>query len=491
MKIDNIFFKFLIVISILLLIGLVNSNISEMFQEGRILVNNRENMRFCNSLNSLNCDLKKCVFSKTEHKCNAINENLYTDSETLNEFYKENRVFKGLESDEVRVIENPTPFLSKLNLFKFNGSQTPGYIFISEFYGNNTSVGLFFSFNEFSGTTMPLITSDNWSVNIRKEILNEESTYYIEFNFIDDAELYSHPGKLEPGDKFYFFGMNLTRTKLTLYVMNQDLLNSDKFAVRYNNGETYSITDVLKEKVDTRTTSMFIGCNLERTKFFNGYIGKFDITKNQRTINDLKRLSAFFSPTTIDYNELDSGKNLNELQINTERDPRKPSKIQVSITLSDNIAELFWLPPEEGKDSISTYIIIMIIDEKDVKYLFYDKFSCQKCYKKIHDLEYNKRYQLNVIAVNDNGLGNIDKNDFILVEPVPPPPLVDQSLTGFSKNPDKIACNPDGTYNIGKSCFKNEGIVAQINDDVHDILVNHLENRDSYALKPNIDLIEK
>ena len=72
----------------------------------------------------------------------------------------------------------------------------------------------------------------------------------------------------------------------------------------------------------------------------------------------------------------------------------------------------------------------MIIDEKDVKYIFYDDFACQKCHKRIHDLEYNKNYHFNVIAVNDNGLGNIVKEEFILVSPVPPPPLVDQSLTG-------------------------------------------------------------
>ena len=491
MKIDNIFFKFLIVIAILLLIGLVNSNLSEMFQVKPIIQVSRETMKYCNSLNSLNCDLQKCVYSKNERKCNAINENLYTDSERLNEFYKENIVFVGLESDEVREIEEPTPYLRKLNLFKFNGSKKPAYIFISEFYGYNTSIGLFFSFEEFTGETMPLITSDNWSVYIRKQTIVDKITYSIEFKFIDDFSMFSHPATLTPGENFYFFGINLTRTQITLYVMGTDLLNSDKFAVRYNNGETYEITDELKEKIDTRTTSIFIGSNLERNKFFDGYIGKFDVSKNQRTINDLKRLSAFFSRTNIDFNELDSGKSIEELQIETEKDIRKPSKIHLSITLSDNTAELYWLPPEVGKDSLTTYIIIMIIDESDVKYLFYDKPNCERCYKKINDLEFNKKYHFNVIAVNENGLGNIDKNEFILVEPVPPPPLIDQSLTGFSKTPDKIACNPDGTYNIGKSCFKNEGIVAQVNDDVHDILLSHLENRDSYALKPNIDLIEK
>ena len=60
MKIDNIFFKFLIVIAILLLIGLVNSNISEMFQEGNSRISvDRENMKFCNNLNSVNCNLTK------------------------------------------------------------------------------------------------------------------------------------------------------------------------------------------------------------------------------------------------------------------------------------------------------------------------------------------------------------------------------------------------------------------------------------------------
>ena len=71
MKIDNIFFKFLIVIAILLLIGLVNSNLSEMFQAKPIIQVSRETMKYCNSLNSLNCDLQKCVYSKNERKCNV------------------------------------------------------------------------------------------------------------------------------------------------------------------------------------------------------------------------------------------------------------------------------------------------------------------------------------------------------------------------------------------------------------------------------------
>ena len=62
----------------------------------------------------------------------------------------------------------------------------------------------------------------------------------------------------------------------------------------------------------------------------------------------------------------------------------------------------------------------MIIDQKDVKDIFYDD-SLSKMSKKITDLEYNKTYHFNVIAVNDNGLGNIVKDEFILVQPVPPP----------------------------------------------------------------------
>lgn len=495
MKIDNIFFKFLIVISILLLIILVHRNIREMFQESNkdesSIKTDREIMEYCNLKSSLDCDLKKCVYSIVDQKCNAINNNLYTDSERVNEFYKESIVEKGLSKDDIREIIKPTPFLPVLDLLKFHGIQKPGYIFVSEFYGNNTSIALFFQFNAFASEEMPFITSDNWNLYITRQERNGKNVYFIEFKFYDDFETYSHPAIIEPGEKFYFLGLNISRTKLTLYLMNRDLLNSNEFVTRYSKGETYDLSKDLIEKIDTRTTSLFIGTDLQREKFFNGYIGKFDISKNQRTINDLKRLSKFFSREQTNYNELDQGSNISALGIDTQRDTRIPSKITLSITLDDNTVELFWLPPEEGDDSITLYVIVMIIDEKDVKYIFYDDAACQKCHKKIHDLEYNKTYHFNVIAVNDNGLGNIVKDEFILVKPVPPAPLIDQSLTGFSKNPDKIACNPDGTYNIGKSCFKNEAIVATINDDVHDILMDHLKNRDSYNLKPNIQLVEE
>ena len=56
------------------------------------------------------------------------------------------------------------------------------------------------------------------------------------------------------------------------------------------------------------------------------------------------------------------------------------------------IIRVIWLPPEEGKDSITMYVIIMII-EKDVRYIFYDDFACQKCHKK-YIQRYNKNYPL-------------------------------------------------------------------------------------------------
>ena len=121
----------------------------------------RDMTEYCNSKNSLNCDLKKCVYSVVDLKCNAINNNLYTDSERVNEFYKESIVEKGLSRDEIREIIKPTPFLPVLDLLKFNGIKKPGYIFVSEFYGNNTSIALFFQFNEFVSEEMPFITSDN------------------------------------------------------------------------------------------------------------------------------------------------------------------------------------------------------------------------------------------------------------------------------------------------------------------------------------------
>ena len=128
----------------------------------------------------------KVLFALVEQKCNAINTNLYTDSELVNEFYKEAIVEQGLTRDEIREIIKPTPFLPVLDLLKFNGVSKPGYIFVSEFYGNNTSVALFFQFNAFTGDEMPFITSDNWSLYIRREKENGNNVYFIEFKFNDD-----------------------------------------------------------------------------------------------------------------------------------------------------------------------------------------------------------------------------------------------------------------------------------------------------------------
>ena len=72
-----------------------------MFQESTTqalpIMTERELMDYCNKKDSLNCDLQKCVYSLVDRKCNAINDNLYTDSEQVNEFYKESIVEKGLK----------------------------------------------------------------------------------------------------------------------------------------------------------------------------------------------------------------------------------------------------------------------------------------------------------------------------------------------------------------------------------------------------------
>ena len=111
---------------------------------------------------------------------------------------------KGLTRDEIREIIKPTPFLPVLDLFRFNGIQKPGYIFVSEFYGNNTSIALFFQFNEFVSEEMPFITSDNWKLYITRVNKNGKTVYHIEFKFYDDFETYSHPAEIEPGRSFTF-----------------------------------------------------------------------------------------------------------------------------------------------------------------------------------------------------------------------------------------------------------------------------------------------
>ena len=49
--------------------------------------------------------------------------------------------------------------------------------------------------------------------------------------------------------------------------MNRDLLNSNEFVTRYSKGETYDLNEELRKKIDTRTTSLFIGTDLQREKF--------------------------------------------------------------------------------------------------------------------------------------------------------------------------------------------------------------------------------
>ena len=213
-----------------------------------------------------------------------------------------------------------------------------------------------------------------------------------------------------------YFGMNLIKRKLTIFVINQELINSENnlnvidgfdFILKdtiipiqnapttvvgqptssstdesVNNSNNKLNNAELLENLDTRTTSIFIGCNLQRTEFFKGHIGKFDVSKNQRTINDLKRLSGHFSEKSISFNELGSGTLIqNDNELSSDKDIRIPGDIELSIILSDNSVGLYWLPPEEGYDSIKTYVIIMLTNDTNTKYIFYDNVNCIMCNK--------------------------------------------------------------------------------------------------------------
>ena len=554
MKIDNIFFKFLIVISILLLIGLVNRNITEMYQNNEngnenensnetlpsslndadlnrldlseLEIKNRRERAICNSYNSINCDLKKCTYSQIDKKCKVIDTTLYSNSEVPNEFYRDTIVYVGIEDKNAEEILRLTPFLDYLELFKFYHNNQPSYIFVSEFYGNNTSISFFFRFEEgnFVNDTMPLITTDNWKLYIKRKTIGSTNKYNIQFKFYGiEHEPLLVLVDLEP-EKLYFLGMNLIKRKLTIFVINQELINSENnfnvidgfdFILKdtiipiqnaptivvgqptssstnesVNNNNNKLNNAELLENLDTRTTSIFIGCNLQRNEFFKGHIGKFDVSKNQRTINDLKRLSGHFSEKSISFNELGSGTLIqNDNELSRPKDPRRPGDIELSIILSDNSVGLYWLPPEEGYDSIKTYVIIMLTNDTNTKYIFYDNVNCVKCYKKIGNLDYGKTYHFLVVAVNDQGIGDTKNRDnYITVKPEVPSPLVDQSVNGFSRLPDKVACNPDGTYNIGKTCVKNEAIIADINNNIHDIVMSHLQDRPNYKINPDIKL---
>jgi len=129
----------------------------------------------------------------------------------------------------------------------------------------------------------------------------------------------------------------------------------------------------------------------------------------------------------------------------------KPSPIKLSGNSKNGIVTLFWSEPKNNKDNIIEYIVyVQKTGDKDKRIISQKRGDVPFYKKKFLDLQKNKEYIFNVVAVTKNNISD-KSNDIKLKTEI----LDTYSKIPSSKLTKKISCNPDGTYEISQSCKNN------------------------------------
>lgn len=422
----------------------------------------------CNNKDYKTCDFYKCNWSADKKKC-EVPRNTYFLKDNQSLSFKNNMKLKNINNS---FIKNPTKFKSFLTLMDLNGNDS--FIHISDFYSKNSMISFFFEIRDKTGTnSIPLISTIYWNVELRKIrnsinyklIINSSKTGNIAF----PAETY--PLSIKPRN-LYSFGLIINNANNTANILVYDLMKQNNDI----NDEGLKI----KNFIYSETPSILIGTNGTRTSFMDGRIGDLKITREISDLSIIKRNTYLFSDDDI--LALAKGK---VVKIDSIAEKEVPGVINfIGKKVNTNFV-LYWSPPEQGKSSLKYYIIILKDLTNNKYYTFLQRNdNCNECTYKLATLEEDTNYSVGITAINNRGIqttvnfitirlegssgasnDNGVKNEFIFKN---------------DKISNKISCNPDGSYSIGKKCntLTNERIVSNLdNNDFRNILENLSKQR--------------
>ena len=276
MKESN-FYKFLLFLSILLLLGILYRNVRELFDS-----------RKCDGLSFPNCKLTDCTYQDSCKTIEAIN---YSTDFNL-DFERKIKLANITEANGSKVsyrvnhgdIEERN---RNVTLYHFNGNNTYGYL--PDFYGKNNVVSMFIIIGS-NEEEIPILSGTSFYWYLTKKMDNNIDNIYKMNLKIQTNRLPQRIKRIEfdteiKADKLYYFYLFLNKNITRFAVLNEELTDNNTVAGADNLKmiddlvQEYSLSDEKYTISELVSPHMLIGSNIDRTLFFKGHIGKLNITR--------------------------------------------------------------------------------------------------------------------------------------------------------------------------------------------------------------------
>ena len=347
------------------------------------------------------------------------------------------------------------------------------FVHIPDFYSKNTMLSFFFDFKDMPTlTSIPLISTVYWNVNLERKKTENYFSLIIKSSKngnIAFSDAY-YPLEIQAGF-LYSFGLIINRETNTANVLVYNLMNEENDI----NNKGLKINNFIYSE----TPSILLGTNIKRTKYLQGRLGEIKITREISDISILKRNSFIFS-------EEDIMASLKGDVIKKESiiEETPPSKINFVGKKINSPFKLYWSPPEIGYKSIMYYLIIIKDTTNNKNYTLIQKNNnCLECSYKLNNLELKTNYKIGITSINNIGI--CETIDYIYVNldsstNVPQGNGLGQDVElANDEITNKVYCNPNGSYSIGKNCneMATEDIKSNLSSTEYRIILNKLNNQ--------------
>ena len=418
----------------------------------------------CNNKDYESCNFNKCNWSVDRETCEVPKDTYFsTDEESIS--FTKNLKNVNIDRKQDSKVINPTKFKSTLTMMRLNGINS--FIHIPDFYSKNTMISFFFDFRENTKlNSVPLISTNFWQVNLEKDVSSGGFLLVISSSNSGNIAFprVKYPLKIIAGN-LYSFGLIINSENKTATVIVYDLIN-----------EKSDINDKglkIENFVYSETPSILIGSNVSRNLFLDGRLADIKITREISNLVTLKRNTFLFSDE--DLFALSKGRVIKVDEVDKNELPGKINFVGKKVNTH---FILYWSKPEQGASSIMYYIIILRDKTNNKNYTLLKRSeNCEECSYKLTTLEYDTDYEVGVTTINNKGLQ--DEIDYIKLRL--------ESSSGAANNDginnefiftndkvkNKVSCNPDGTFTIGKNCdeLATERISSNLNtQDYRNIL---------------------
>ena len=424
----------------------------------------------CNNKEYETCDFNKCNWTVDENMCEVPKTTYYTNDEDNISFRKNLKVV-NISEEENSSVSKPTKFKTNLTMMRLNGINS--FVHIPDFYSKNTMLSFFFDFKDMPTlTSIPLISTVYWNVNLERKKTENYFSLIIKSSKngnIAFSDAY-YPLEIQAGF-LYSFGLIINRETNTANILVYNLMNEENDI----NNKGLKINNFIYSE----TPSILLGTNIKRTKYLQGRLGEIKITREISDISILKRNSFIFSEEDIMASL--KGEVIKKESIIEETPPSKINFVGKKI---NSTFKLYWSPPEIGYKSIMYYLIIIKDTTNNKNYTLIQKNNnCLECSYKLNNLELKTNYKIGITSINNIGIcETIDYIDVNLDSSTNVPQgnglgqdveLANDEIT------NKVYCNPNGSYSIGKNCdeMATEDIKSNLSSTEYRIILNKLNNQ--------------